>query len=189
MRRMSAWWSFSVCDRRSMPMISRLGLAWVGVWVTGGRRTKKKEHQNQKKAKKNVVRVNGRWVWDFCSEEEQIKKKRERKKSGEEREKKRKKEKKERKERVTGGMWLAFGAHNLLLFTNMLLKSDFEWWKQVKPIFIFHDLIRFFEWWKLNIEWWKLIQTKQLAVGPTKFGYWVMKTEYWVMKTLKPNNL
>ena len=66
-------------------------------------------------------------------------------------------------------------------------KSDFEWWKYVKLVFIFHDLIRFFEWWKLNIRWWKLIQTKQLAVGPTKFGYWVMKTEYWVMKTLKPN--
>ena len=151
-RRMKVWWSFSVCDWRSMSMISRLGWAWVSMWVTGGRRTK---NTKSEESKKNAMRVSGWWVWAFCSEEEQIKKKRERKKSGEEREKKRKKEKKERKERVTGGMWLAFGAHNLLLFTNMLLKSDFEWWKHVKPIFIIHDLIRFFEWWKLNIEWLK----------------------------------
>ena len=74
MRRMSAWWSFSACDRRLTLMISQLGSAWVGVWVTG---------------------VSGQWVWAFCSKEEhkeeQIKKKRERKKSREKRKKKRKK--------------------------------------------------------------------------------------------------
>ena len=51
MRRTRAWWSFSACDRRSTPMISRLGLAGVDVWVTDGRRTKKKEYWIGRKQK------------------------------------------------------------------------------------------------------------------------------------------
>ena len=54
-------------------------LAWVGVWVVG----------------MWVTSVSGRWVWAFCSKEEQKEeqiKKRERKKSKEERIKKKRKE-------------------------------------------------------------------------------------------------
>ena len=126
MRRMSAWWSFSACDWRSMPMISRLGLACE--WPVGEeQKEQKRKNTESKESKKNTVRVSGRWVWAFCSEEkqkeEQIKKKRERKKSREERKKKRKKEKREWP--VGCDNALAFGAHNLHLFTDMPLSDDF----------------------------------------------------------------
>ena len=129
MRRMSAWWSFSACDRRSTPLISRLGSACE--WPVGEEQ-KKQKRKNRKnieseESKKNAVRVSGRWIWAFCSKEEQkeeqIKKKRERKKSGEEKKKERKKEKREWS--VGCDNALAFGAHNLYLFTDMPLCDGF----------------------------------------------------------------
>ena len=71
-----------------------------------------------------------------------------------------KKKEKERKERETGGMWLAFKAHNLLLFTNIPLKIRFWVMKTSETYFHFPWLDSVF---------------------------WVMKIEYWVMKTLNPN--
>ena len=125
MRRMSAWWSFSACDRRLTLMISQLGSTWVGVWVVGVW----------------VTSESGQWVWAFCSKEEhkeeQIKKKRERKKSREERGKK-----KERKERVTSGMWqcLTFGAHNLSNITNLPLSNGIWVLKTAEMSFHFPSL-------------------------------------------------
>ena len=121
MRRTSTWWSFSACDRRSLPMISRLGSAceWLvckwPVWVTN---------------------VSGRWVWDFCFEEEQkeeqIKKKRESKKSREER----KKEKKREWPVGCDNAWLL----GPTITSNLLTchwNSVFEFWKQMKRVFNF----------------------------------------------------
>ena len=89
MRRTSTWWSFSACDQRSTPMISRLGSACE--WPVGEeqKEQKRKNIKNieSKESKKNTVHVSDRWVWVFCSEEEKkeewIKKKRERKNNGE----------------------------------------------------------------------------------------------------------
>ena len=121
MRRTSTWWSFSACDRRSLPMISRLGSAceWLvckwPVWVTN---------------------VSGRWVWDFCFEEEQkeeqIKKKRESKKSREER----KKEKKREWPVGCDNAWL-LGPTITSNLPTCHWNSVFEFWKQVKRVFNF----------------------------------------------------
>ena len=142
MRRMSAWWSFLACDRRLTLMISQLGLAWVGVWVTG---------------------VSCWWVWAFCfkeeHKEEQIKKKRERKKSREEREKKEKRE------------WLV-GCDNAWLLEPTILAilqtchwvTEYEFWKQLKWVFTFPHYHSFFwvtESWKLSHGIW-VTESKQL---------------------------
>ena len=95
MRRTSTWWSFSACDRRSTPMISRLGSACE--WPVGEEQKEQKrkniKNTESKESKKNTVHVSDRWVWVFCSEEEKkeewIKKKRERKNNGEGEKKKR----------------------------------------------------------------------------------------------------
>ena len=124
MRRMSAWWSFSTCDQRSTPMISRLG-----GWPVGEeQKEQKRKNTESKESKKNAVRVSVWWVWAFCSEEkqkeEQIKKKRERKKSREERKKKKKERKKEK--RVNGGMWQCtgfWGPQSSLIYGHAT-----EWW-------------------------------------------------------------
>ena len=110
--------------------------------------------------------MSGRWVWAFCSEEEQIKKKRERKKS-------------EKKKKVTGGMWLAFGAHNLLLFTNMPLKIRF--WVMRIGFTCFH-----FPWpWSGFLSDWIMKtmtgnSSKQLLLRGTH-TIWMMKTENWLI--------
>ena len=116
MRRTSAWWSFSACDRRLTPMISRLGSAWVDVWVTSGRRTKMKEYWIGRKQK-----------------EEEMKKKRERKKSRKER-----KKRKKRKKRESDRWDVRFGAHNLQLFTNM--PPNIRFWVMKTSETCFHFL-------------------------------------------------
>ena len=64
------------------------------------------------------------------------------------------------------------GPTKMHVFTILPRYSFFKNWKQLKVVFNFRDSISFF--WELSYEnWvWKLIQTKQLAVGSTKFRNW-----------------
>ena len=148
MRRMSAWWSFSACDWRSTPMISRLGLACE--WPVGEeQKEQKRKNIESKESKKNAVRVSGWWVWAFCSEEkqkeEQVKKKRERKKSREERKKKKKERKKSESDRWDVTMHWFLGPTIFTYLWTCHWVMVFEFWKQVLTIFIFHDCHPFFE--------------------------------------------
>ena len=62
---------------------------------------KNRKNTELEESKKNAVRVSGRWVWAFSSKEEQIERERE-------------------KEWLVGyDNAVAFGAHNLTLFTVM----------------------------------------------------------------------
>ena len=158
MRRMSAWWSFSACDRRLKLMISQLGSAWVGVWVTG---------------------VSVQWVWAFCSKEEhkeeQIKKKRERKKSREEREKR----KKEKREWPVGcdNAWLLGPTISAVLQTCHWV-TEYEFWKQLKWVFTFPHYHSFFwvtELWKLSHGIW-VTESKQLLFREFH-QFWIMSYE------------
>ena len=61
--------------------------------------------------------------------------------------------------------------------------SVFESWKQLKPIFTFHDCHLFFwvtESWK---QWFKTHPTKCSSVGPTWFGWWKQKIEWYHSKS------
>ena len=87
-RRTNAWWVFR-CVIKDWRWWS-LGLGGRGStckWLVGEEQKRKnKKNTELEESKKNAVRVSGQWVWVFCSEEqkeEQIKKKRERKKSKE----------------------------------------------------------------------------------------------------------
>ena len=168
-RRMKAWWSFSVCDWRSTSMISRLGWAWVSMWVTGGRRTKNTESEE---SKKNAMRVSGWWVWAFCSEEEQIKKKRERKKSGEERGKKKRKRKERKKREIdrwdVTGFW---GPQPPLIYKHA---TKIRFWVMKTGETYFH-----FPW--LDSVFWvmKTHPNKATCCGTHKI--WILSDENWIL--------